>query len=362
MRKKIKASCSTCNILSSTPRKILSRVGLFFAVNLIGLSAQAEILENSSTSQTINIAELISRQVSHWPHYSHYKVIGICTWMHWGLFPVVLVKPELDEYKPDLVVTVYNQPGDDPWFEARETIDPLSSDFSTHVIKNITGFSMTTGNNAELSGQGQMHYNALRAKIVDVIGDPMVSLSMPMADLRPDTTAFRPYYQSQVDVLGTLGIAEAIQPDTYNPLTHYIGSSVFDHWSYEYPRSMTIDVDNDYKAAVVAALHAADIVTNTNPLHIVHSTENRCGVNCAVANVIEETSDTNEVWQEVYPKNAPVLLGKSDALTSDSTGSSDDVAGNGNYVFVIWRHYRGCVQADGELLFASSTVSPTIKR
>ncbi len=47
------------------------------------------------------------------------KTIGACVWMHHGPIPWITVTPELDEYLPDLVLTVYNEAGDDPFDEAK---------------------------------------------------------------------------------------------------------------------------------------------------------------------------------------------------------------------------------------------------
>ncbi len=109
----------------------------------------------------------------------------------------------------------------------------------------------------------------------------------------------------------------------------------------------------DFIASVVIALRAADIVTNKNALHIVHSTHDSCGKNCAVANVIEETGHAHAIWQEVYPNDRQIHLGAPNSATGTPLGQADEQAGHGNYVFVLWRHYRGCVQDSGHLWWAS---------
>ena len=137
---------------------------------------------------------------------------------------------------------------------------------------------------------------------------------------------------------------------------------MYHHWGYEFPRSMSVNIDNDYKASVVVALHAADLVTNNNALHTIQSTEDSCGQTCAVANVIEEMTEEHAIWQEVYPNDRRILLGQDNTVELDSLGQADDVAGNGNYVFVVWRHYKGCVQAPGNVVLVTQPISPTKKR
>ena len=295
--------------------------------------------------------------------YLHYRPIGACVWLHWAwIFPYITVTPEVKHYAPDMIVTVYDEPGDDPWYEARKTFDVLSNKAGNILISKMTGDALTNGHNASI--RGAEHNDSVITKSVDVIGSPMNLIHFPYLMLRHDTTAFVPYYQSDLDSwTSRSGLAEAIRPETYNPLSHYIGSSFYDHWAYEFPRSMSVDSNNDYKASLSIALHAADIVTNENTLHVVHSTDDSCGTNCAVSNVIEETHDDHEIWQEVYPHNKHVHLGESDATSVNPIGRDDDQAGNGNYVFAVWRHYKGCVQSDGgHLLWATVHVPDTKKR
>ena len=49
-------------------------------------------------------------------------------------------------------------------------------------------------------------------------------------------------------------------------------------------------------------------------------------------------------------------------LDSKYLGEKDDHAGNGNYVFLVWRHYRGCIQNPGLFITATVDVPPTNKR
>ena len=125
---------------------------------------------------------------------------------------------------------------------------------------------------------------------------------------------------------------------------------------------MSVDNNNDYKASVSLALHGADIATNQNTLHISQGTSNSCGTNCAVDSVVEENDETHEIWQEVYPHDRHVVLGESDAGSLLPLDQADITAGHGNYVFVIWRHYRGCIQGTGNFRWASHYVPPTTKR
>lgn len=303
--------------------------------------------------------------------YINYRVIGSCLWLYCD-FPLCKVTPtlELDEYLPDLIVSVYNGRGNDPFYEmSKVPVPPLmksaddlgyeSGNLAFNKVAN-TDIPIGNGNSNTLMSKG--HYDAMRTKSVDVIGSPLAWFHIPFLMLRADTSPYTPYYISDTDVLGRLGIAEALRPEIWDPFHYYIGSSSINYWSYEFPRSMTVNVYNDYKASVVSAERAADIVTNQNTLHTNISTSNSCGDNCVVSNVIEDPNEDHEIWQEVYPNDEHIHPGENDAATISSIGSDDEQAGNGNYIFVVWRRYQGCIQSDGDLIYKSQTFDSTPRR
>ena len=301
-----------------------------------------------------------AKVVSHYMDYTHYQPIGMCMWLVCaGPFCSLKPTPEVSEYLPDLIVTVATGKSNNPWVEANKTIDKAGFLVGNFAIKKATGFSLTNGSTSTRATGN--HSDSIRTKSVDVVGNPSGVAKIPYLSLRLDAKPFMPYYQSDSDVLGRLDIAEALRPNTFL-LTHAIGQNFIKNWGFEFPRSLTLNVQNDYKASVMAALHAADIVTNNNTLHTVQSTTDSCGTNCAVANVIEELKDDHEIVQEVYPHDKHVQLGQDDSKMKKSLGADDEAAGHGNYVFVFWRHYKGCVQSSGTYLFSTQTIPPTVKR
>ncbi len=334
---------------------------LFFLLSLSFLPTVVWAKEGPPSH--ITSLQIMEKAAENYFKYTHYKVIGVCMWWkcrsihNCGIYTTL----ELDEHIPDLLVSVYNGKGDNPWIEGDELYDQLAYAAGNETMKMATGHELGDGNTNETSGSN--HFNSLRARSVDVIGNPVTLIKTPLPSLKVDTKPYMPYYQSDIDsVSDRFGIAEAIRPETYNIFGHYIGSSFINHWAYEFPRTMAVDNNNNYKASIVAALHAADIVTNKNTMHVVKSVSDSCGKNCAVANVIEEQKDDHEIWEEIYPKDHHIKLGEDDSLSLHSIGSSDDQKGNGNYVFVIWRHYRGCVQHEGKLIWSSVKVPDTKKR
>ena len=137
---------------------------------------------------------------------------------------------------------------------------------------------------------------------------------------------------------------------------HEIGSFT-QHWGQEIPRLMRVTQPSRFRASVVAAMHAADIVTNQQALHVAIPTRNACGPNCVVANVIYDPKHERVLWQEVYPNNRMIEPGD-----PSDFGVTDDEKGHGNYVFVIWRKYRGCVKQEGRLVHGFPNVGKPQKR
>lgn len=322
---------------------------------------------NTAPPSHINTFQIAFATAKHVFDYTHFKLIGTCVWLDThGPFhiPYLAFTPELDEYLPDLVVTSFNEAGDDPWDAPRLTLDKASYAAGNAAARATTGFSLGNGQ-IEVANNATQHGNGIITKYVDVIGNPYPLAYFPFLSLRLDTAPFMPYYSSAMDTPGRLGLAEAWRVvKNMNLFRYYIGQSFVNKWGYEFPRNMTSVTTNDYEASVMAALRAADIVTNVNALHVVKSTSDSCGVNCAVASVKEELTNQNEIWQEVYPHDHLIQLGASAVHVpiGHMLGGADEHAGHGNYVFVVWRHYRGCVQHHGKLLWAMVHVSPTQKR
>lgn len=320
------------------------------------LASNAWALSPPSTITGIGISE---DAITHYLNYSHMEVIGICLWVKWHWYgPSFDTTLELDQFQPDMVVSVFDQPGDNPWVEANTFIDPVAHAAGSASVNLTYGQSLAYGAN---NATPQVNDQNMRTYVVDVVGDPFVAMGFPWM-LRSDTNAYNPYYSSDSDAApDRMGLAEALQLNTYNPFAYYIGPSMFSNWGYLYPRVMTINQPNNYMGSILAGLHGAAIVTNRNYLHVVQSTNNSCGTNCAVANINGSTSDSNAIWEEVYPLDKKIQLGEMGAGSITPVGASDNQAGKGNYVFQVWRHYRGCIQGNGSLVFASTPVPATQK-
>ncbi|MGQ3887851.1 TIGR03756 family integrating conjugative element protein [Legionella sp. CNM-1927-20] len=328
---------------------MISSLPLF---NIAALQAK----ESIKPPHPINTFTIATRVLSKTLQNSHYKIIGSCTWAVGKFPPKIIASPAVEQFLPDLIVTVANQPETNPWVEAKALYEnPASQALYQRTYKLATGSDLGFGDDANQITS--MHINDERTRVVDVIGSPAGLYRLPYLSHKAETKFGYPYYISEADAVSDrTQIAEIAYMLTHPHLliNHDIGSST-QLWGHEIPRLMRITQPSRFRASVVAAMHAVDIVTNKNSLHVVQGTKNTCGKNCVVANVIFDPKQKNVIWQEVYPRNRNI-----NAAKADDFGIADEKDGNGNYVFVVWRKYRGCVTHRGK--YIPSLSFPKVKK
>lgn len=312
---------------------------------LIFMTKSVYALESTSPPNPVNTFTITTRVLEKLFHNSHYKVIGSCTWVV-GIPPKLIVTPSIEQFLPDLIITVSNKPEENPWLEARILYENQAArTLYQEIYKKAQGFELGFGNDSSQSTN--LHMNEERTRIVDVIGSPAAFYRIPYLSHKPETRFGMAYYLAEADaVMDRTEAAEILYMSTHPTLllNHEIGTTN-QTWGSEIPRLMRVTQPYNFRASVVAAMHAVDIVTNQNPLHVTKSTLNACGKKCVVANAIYDPQNTHVIWQEIYPINRNIHPGD-----QDDFGIEDDKAGNGNYVFVLWRKYRGCIQHEGKLV------------
>ncbi len=312
------------------------------AVFVMGLMCACQLhAESTEPPDPINTLQMSVRVISKMIGNSHYKVIGACTWLDGKFIPQPVVTPAIEQYLPDLIVTVSNKPDENPWREARLLFEnETNRSLYQQTYQLATGFPLGFGDDAGQSTD--MHINDERTRVVDVIGSPAAFYRIPYLSHKPETTFGMPYYISEADAVMDRTEAGEILYMASHPyllINHDIGT-----WGHEVPRLMRVTQPYRFRASVVAAMHAVDIVTNKNSPHVTKSTKNSCGKNCVVSNVTYDPNEHNVIWQEIYPINRNIKPGD-----ADDFGIKDETEGNGNYVFVVWRKYRGCIPHTGKL-------------
>lgn len=318
------------------------------------LSKTAFCLESTKPPHSLNTLQIAARIAKQMSGNSHIRIRGACVWLTDSFPPKIRVRPAIKQFIPDLIVTVSNNPGENPWLEARQLIENKTalSGYAS-IYKEKIGYPLGFGNDSMIASPS--HLNEGRSRVVGVFAAPTRYFRLPTLTHRPETRFPMVYYSSLADsVMERSEAAELAYMATHPGLliNHEIGS-LTNHWGMEIPRLMHVTQPYRFRASVVAAMHAADIISNKKNLHINVSTTNRCGRDCIVANVIYDPSQSEIIWQEVYPNNRMFLPGD-----SADFGTDDDRAGNGNYIFAIWRKYEGCVEQPGELLVGVNMGEP----
>ena len=307
------------------------------------LSWSAESTKPPKPINTLTLGYEITRKVF---ENSHPRITGVCLWLSDELPPKIKPGPALSQFVPDLVVSVSNNPGENPWLEMNALFEnePMLKGYQ-EIFKFSTGFPLGFGNDSMLVTSN--HLNEGRSRVVHVYAAPSAYIKIPGITHKAATrlqSAF--YYSSLADAVperqeATELVYLATRPSLL--IGHEIGSSTY-NWGFEVPRSMHVNHPSRYRASVVAALHAADIATN-HGFHIKKEVPDTCGPHCVISNVVFDPKQEKTIWQEVYPLNRNILPG-----ARNDFGIEDDKKGNGNYVFVVWRKYEGCVKQKGRFI------------
>jgi hypothetical protein len=96
---------------------------------------------------------------------------------------------------------------------------------------------------------------------------------------------------------------------------------------------------------MVVAARAADLVTNTLSYgHLRQVVENTCGQHCKAAPIAENSEQT--LFQLIYPIEQTDCAPLGSELSYDERMLND----KGAYIWVVWRHYQGCVDGDGKFV------------
>ena len=276
----------------------------------------------------------------------HYKIIGLCFWQAPGYSaPTATLK--LDHYLPDAVVSVYTQPTNNPWGFAK-TIDPVFYQAGKAQLKRFAHENM---------GYGHEHDNSQRDinnrfHEVDIIGNPALIILGGYALMLPSAaTPYVPYYSSLLDAYAwRFPALERFYPGSFVPGLHEVGTLIIHDWGSVYPRNGYVNQPDDAKAAAVDALRASTIVTAEGQPHVYQPLSSVCGSHCHADAVKENSQDTQ--YQLIYPnvEKQCIVFGGSDITHLHPWESDASIKGNDRYIWILWRHYRGCVPGVGHYI------------
>ncbi len=305
----------------------------------------------SFSSSPVNTATLIGKTVEgalHKPfgNYLNYKITGMCFWLEChGVWCKVVPTLKVDHFLPDAVISVYNGYKQNPWIYANNIIDPINYQIGKKEAEYAAHTALDFGTSSAGSSNDMMQ----KFKEADIIGNPALPFlltRLPFAFISSEAMPYVPYYSSLLDAYLWRNpmMENLLHPEYLIPGIRTEGNLI-DQWGNIFPRIGRINQLGDFKTAAVIALRAADIATHYsahlyNPL-----LSGSCGHDCQVW-ASHENDFNNVKFQEIYPvaiTEAKKTFGVMEYSIGDKN-ESQFVKGKGNYVFVMWRHYKGCIQ------------------
>lgn len=282
---------------------------------------------------------------------------GTCVWLQCsGPFCSVRSSPRYKHFNPDLLVTVYDEIGKDPWIEMNAWYTPFQLTMSNTILGWLTPISLTGGGHqTEASPAQDLEDKSLRFKEGSAYGHPMSALSSFLGGyaLCPsEATAYFPYFLSGIDAMEwRFGYGEMLNFPYLLPGVRTVGAGgFFQQWGSVFPRTGFLLQKDDPKAGAVVAQRIGNIVTGTPGLHLASSLLGN-GYNWTVlpGELIENVPFTGK-WQMEKPLPDPMcyVFGANDVVSPLpwSTGRTTDDNG---YAYTLWRRYE-CCRARGSLI------------
>lgn len=284
----------------------------------------------------------------------NYCITGVCVWLRCSIYECSIeTSIRVRHYNPDLIVSVYDKPGDNPWQEAEAIYGDIELQLTASVVAIFHGAEAGGGHRVEGGNTATDH--SLRFKEVTAIGHPFSSISDSISSsgyyCPSEAESFQPYLFSSLDALTwRLGIPEMLYLQNLIPGRRVVGAGIHQQWGAVWPRTGFINQKDDTKASAVIAQRAGNIVTQTGQPHVYTALDgNGYNRTWLPGELVENDSDTG-VWQMLAPTmdTQCYVFGENDVY--QTAWSSGRIAHDNRYAFSLWRPYQ-CCEAQGAYLF-----------
>ena len=286
--------------------------------------------------------------------------VGVCFWLHCSWTGCrVRSSVKVGHYNPDLVVSVYNELGGNPWAEIRATLGLAQRAAATGVLGALLPVPIdSAGNRTEGSNERRDHRN-LVFREADVIGHPLATLSGVVAGVglvcASQTASFVPYFQSGLDAFAWRHeLPEIVYPASWIPGLREVGGGPLQTWGSVYPRTGWTTQAEEPKAAAVTAQRAGDIVTRAGQPHLYSPLTGPSpdGQRVWPPGLLVETDARTGTWQMLAPRAEATcgVFGSDDRANLTGWGGGR-VDAAGDYVWTLWRPYQCCRRRGQWFLF-----------
>jgi integrating conjugative element protein (TIGR03756 family) len=313
-----------------------------------------------SHTGAITTPQIAAQTTAALPACLRWMPVGVCFWLRCSAFGCSVESSlKVGHYTPDLVVSVYNELGGNPWSEIRATLGLAQRTAAMGLLGSLLSVPIdSAGNRTEGTADRRDHKN-LVFRESDAIGHPLSTLSDVVSGVdllcESQSTSFVPYFQSGLDALAwRQEIPEIFYPASAVPGLREVGTWPLQTWGSVHPRTGWTIQAEEPKAAAVNAQRAGDIVTRTAQPHLYLPLT---GPNSGSQRIwppgpLVETDARTGTWQMLLPKPEPScdVFGLNDL--ADPTGwGGGRVDPEGDYVWTLWRPYQCCSREGQRFLF-----------
>ena len=281
--------------------------------------------------------------------------VGMCFWLDCSLAGCrVESSLKVGHYNPDVVVSSYNELGQNPWRETRAALGAAQTAAANGVLGRLGNVVIeSAGNRTEGSPERRDHKN-LVFREADVIGHPLQLLPTELTPLLCASQAepLAPYFLSALDAVSWRNpLIEMLYPASLIPGLREVGDWPLNTWGSVHPRGGWSVQAEEPKAAALTAQRAADIVTRPSQPHVYQPLPGPDVVNQQVwpPDALIENDARTGTWQMLapLPESTCAEFGINDLDTVAGWGGGR-VDESGDYVWNLWRPYR-CCQRQGQI-------------
>jgi integrating conjugative element protein (TIGR03756 family) len=318
---------------------------LLFTIAIIAKSEGAINVDTTSISTADIISAPITDRSCH-----NYCLTGVCVWLRCGFGCSIKTSIRVRHYNPDLVVSVYEEAGNNPWSDAKSIFGATERASASALVD--TFHDAPAGFGARTEGGSYGADRSLRFKEATAIGHPLSGFtSLPVEYWCPsEADPFVPYFSSSYDALAwRLGLAEMFYLQNFLPGARVVGEGYAQQWGGVFPRTGFINQKDDVKAGAVIAQRVGDIVTRDYQPHVYQTFGNVYYNRIRLPGELRENDPDTGIWQMLAPKEDKqcYVFGENDVLNTpwSANRQSDDKA----YAYALWRQYE-CCKAKGSYI------------
>ena len=314
----------------------------------------------ASHAATVTTSDIITQTAAATFACMRWMPVGVCFWLHCSWTGCrVRTSLKVGHYNPDLVVSVYNELGGNPWTEIRATLGLAQRTAAAGLLGALLPVPIdSAGNRTEGTGNRRDHRN-LVFREADAIGHPLSTLSGIAAGVglvcESQTTSLVPYFQSGLDAFAwRQALPEILYPASWVPGLREVGAGLLQTWGSVHPRTGWTTQAEEPKAAAVTAQRAGDIVTRSGQPHIYIELPGLSPANQHVwpPGPLVETDARTGTWQMLAPRTeASCAVFGSDDRASLTGWGGGRVDAAGDYVWTLWRPYQCCNRRGQWFLF-----------